>query len=167
MRKSLVIAVVMITCALQVSAQDELCGCGPSVQDTLCHCDPRILGQPRPKGFEMTYERMVDYGIQGNRTDVNPGDYSSEVRRNARWKMKARLPLLNTPAWKVNMGLGWARETYSLESVAGGNDQVLNLLEGKELRSLSAGTNRKLRVMRVFASSGRCAYTHRPVRCSG
>jgi hypothetical protein len=37
------------------------------------------------------------------------------------------------------MGLGWSRETYSLESTPDGNDQVLNLLEGKELRSLSAG----------------------------
>ncbi len=108
-------------------------------QDTTGYCIPTIDGQPRPKGLELTYERMLDYGITGTRNDVSPGDYATQVRRNARWKSKIRLPLLNTPAWKVNMGLGYSTENYSLEQESGSGDQVLSLLDDKQLRSISAG----------------------------
>lgn len=113
--------------------------CSMQAQDTTGYCIPNIEGQPRPKGLEVTYERMLDYGLTGMRNDVSPGDYAAQVRRNARWKFKTRLPLLNTPAWKVNMGLGYATENYALEREGGAAEQVFSLLEDKQLRSISAG----------------------------
>ncbi|MBL0126437.1 MAG: hypothetical protein IPP83_03035 [Flavobacteriales bacterium] len=107
--------------------------------DSTAYCDPSCIGQPRPKGFELNYERMLDYGITGVRNDITPGDYAAEVRRNARWKLKVRVPVYNTKAWKVNLGVGYSSENYSLERESGQAEQVLDLLEDIRLRSLSAG----------------------------
>ncbi|MBZ0206590.1 MAG: DUF6268 family outer membrane beta-barrel protein [Flavobacteriales bacterium] len=110
-----------------------------AAQDSTVFCIPTIEGQPRPKGLELTYERMMDYGIQGTRNDVASGDYTTEVRRNARFNSKLRFPVFIRRNFKLNMSLGYATENYELDNSGGYGSQVLSLLHEKQLRSIQAG----------------------------
>lgn len=117
-----------------------VCGCSfmisAQAQDST-YCTSTVLGQGRPKAFEFNYGRIVDYSVD-TRDVVNDSlQFKSEVRRNRRIDIKARVPLLIRPDWKISLGLGYLVENYSFEKFSGPATALLEQLENRPLRSLS------------------------------
>ena len=107
-------------------------------QDTAFFCTSGVTGQARPKAFELNYARVVDFSVATRDVENDSLRFNSEVRRNRRIDIKARVPLLNRPDWKLSLGLGYLVENYSFERFSGQATPLLEQLEDRPLRSISS-----------------------------
>ena len=108
-------------------------------QDSLRpYSDPGVRGLQKPKGIEIKYERMLDYGIRSQARGEGLTDGVGEVRRNRRWEFKGKVPLVNKPAFKLAAGLNYLVEEYRFENVAVQAYPFYTSLEDKSLKSLGA-----------------------------
>lgn len=106
-------------------------------QDTT-FCTSSVVGQARPKAFELNYGRVVDFSIGTREVENDSLRFNTEVRRNRRIDIKARVPLLNRPDWKLSLGLGYLVENYSFEKNTGPATSLLDQLEDRPLRSIAS-----------------------------
>ena len=112
-----------------------LVGCARAQDSTFC--TSTVVGQARPKGIELTYERVVDYAVDTRRAANEALRFDSEVRRNRRIELKARVPVLNRPDWKLSLGLAYRTENYSFEESSGPGTILLDQLEERPLKSIA------------------------------
>jgi hypothetical protein len=92
----------------------------------------------KPKGIEIKYERIMDYGIRSQARGEGLADGSGEVSRSRRWEFKGKVPLVNRPAFKLAAGLHYLVEEYRFENVAVPAYPFYASLEDKSLKSLGA-----------------------------
>ncbi len=101
-------------------------------------CTSNVFGQGRPKAFEINYARTVDFFIRSTTVANDTLGFETEVRRNRRVDIKARIPLLNRPDWKLGIGFAYLVENYSFEESSGAGKPLLDQLEERPLRSIGS-----------------------------
>jgi hypothetical protein len=112
---------------------------GATRQDSLRpYSDPGVRGMQKPKGIEIKYERILDYSIRSRTRGEGLTDGAGEVRRSRRWDFKAKVPLVNRPAFKLAAGLHYLVEEYRFENVSVKPYPFYTSLEDKSLKSLGA-----------------------------
>jgi hypothetical protein len=104
------------------------------------YCDPRLAGMSPAKGLTLLYERAGNAAINSVSRDTSVGNASGEVRRNNRFDLDVKLPLLNKPNLKFIAGLKYFYEEFDFKKSSSLSDYALNNnLESKHLKSI--GTN--------------------------
>jgi hypothetical protein len=126
------IALIVLAGHAQLSAQGIA-----GLEEPAGYCTSTVCYQARPKAFELNYSRIVDFSLASSYVDNDSLRFNTEVRRNRRIDVKAKLPLLNRPDWKLALGFGYLVENYSFEESSGAGKSLLDQLEARPLRSIS------------------------------
>jgi len=103
-------AVIFVFLASPGQAQETLIQCTDST-----FCIPNVFGLPRAKGLIVKYERVMDFGITSTGQKDSLGDGQGEVRRNRRWEVQLRLPIVRNPGFKMAVGFRYFNEEYEFE----------------------------------------------------
>jgi hypothetical protein len=127
------IALIVLAGHAQLSAQSIA-----ELEEPAGYCTSSVCYQARPKAFELNYARIVDFSLASSYVDNDSLRFNTEVRRNRRIDVKAKLPLLNRPDWKLALGIGYVVENYSFEESSGAGKPLLDQLEERPLRSISS-----------------------------
>ena len=93
---------------------------------------------PRSKGFELKYERVMDFGVKTSSTDPALDNGSASIRRNRRISSKVRIPLVVRPGFKALVGLAYFREDFGFENPDDLSNPLYRSLEDKSLRAIGA-----------------------------
>lgn len=123
----LTILAILICCGSS-SAQSTPINCTDST-----FCIPGVVGLPRSKGLVITRELVKDYAIRSN---VDGMASSGEVRRNRRWEMKLRAPVLLKEGFKMAVGFKYFVEEFNFENSDNQDFAFYNSLENRPLRSI-------------------------------
>ncbi|MTI19801.1 hypothetical protein E1176_02080 [Fulvivirga sp. RKSG066] len=111
-------------------AQETIVNCTDST-----FCVPSVIGLPRTKGIVLKRELVRDYGIQSEAAPPN-GNSSAEVRRNRRWELKIKAPIILKEGFKMAVGFKYFVEEFNFENIRNEEYPFYNSLEDRPLRSI-------------------------------
>lgn len=126
--RALVISAITASLSINASAQSTIVNCADST-----FCIPGVVGLPRSKGVEIKRELVKDYGINSK---ANGRSSSGEVRRNRRWEMKLRAPVLLNKGFKMAVGFKYFVEEFNFEDINSQDFNFYQNLENRPLRSI-------------------------------
>ena len=105
--------------------------------DPLEFATPSVLGMGKSKGVIVNYEWQPDFGVRS----ISPkglGDRNAEVRRNNRFDVKAYVPLVNNPHFKMVAGFNYFFEQFNFEEPNTTKEYPLYAnLEDRNLKTIS------------------------------
>lgn len=108
-----------------------------ALKDTLTYySDPGVKGMQKPKGIEIKYERVLDYGIDSQAKGEGITNGNGEVSLNRRVEFKLKFPVLAKSALKVAIGQGYFVEEYRFENIVSNTYPFYSALEDKSLKSI-------------------------------
>ena len=132
--KAILILLLISTPEIYLYGQELFVFCSDST-----YCIPGIAGAPRPKGLIIQQENLFHYQIKTTNDQQDVSD-KIEVKRNKRWLIKARFPIVNKTGFKFAMGVSYYVEKVQVEDIENtGNSLFHNLyknLNDKTLKSL-------------------------------
>jgi hypothetical protein len=99
------------------------------------YCIPSIRGLPRPKGLEITQQRVLDYRINSSIRD-SAAIPSEEISQNRKWTFALRVPIVNHERFKLATGIKYTVEEFRFEEANTIDNSFQRHLEDKPLRSL-------------------------------
>jgi len=82
--------------------------------DPLEFATPSVIGMGKSKGVIINYEWQPDFGIRSTSPE-NLGNRNAEVRRNNKLDIKAYVPLVNHPHFKLVGGFNYFFEEFNFE----------------------------------------------------
>ena len=95
---------------------------------------PSVVGLPRSKGIIIKREVVSDFRIR-SKSDQPFGSSSAEVRRNRRWDLRLRVPVVLKESIKVVAGFQYFVEEFNFEDTSTDYPFYQNL-EDRSLRSI-------------------------------
>lgn len=128
MPKRIIQVFLLIICACPAFAQESIINCTDSV-----FCVPGVIGLPRSKGIVIKREIVRDYGIQSSSGD---GSSSAEVKRNRRWELKLRAPIILKDGFKMAAGIKYFVEEFNFERAETLDYPFYKNLENRSLKSI-------------------------------
>lgn len=109
-------------------AQDTILNCTDSA-----FCVPGVSGLPRSKGIVIKRELVRDYRIV---SESDGGNASAEIRRNRRWELKLRAPIILKDGFKMAAGIKYYVEEFNFEHPESLDFPFYKNLENRSLRSI-------------------------------
>lgn len=113
---------------LTATAQESIENCTDSV-----FCVPGVVGLPRSKAIVIKRELVHDYSI---RSESDGGKASAEIRRNRRWELKLRAPVILKDGFKMAAGIKYYVEEFNFENAETLSFPFYQNLENRSLRSI-------------------------------
>jgi len=96
-------------------------------------CEPGIKGMPRPKGFSIVQENIMDYGIRTKEVRENR-NFNNEIERNKELEVNLRFPVLMKKSYSLIFGLEYKVEEFQFENPNDLENDFIRDLEDKHLR---------------------------------
>jgi len=115
---------------IELHGQETIVNCTDST-----FCIPSVIGLPRTKGIVIKRELVKDYFIKSS-ADQPVGNSNAEVRRNRRWEMKLKAPIILKDNFKMAVGFKYFVEEFNFEDVENPQYAFYNNLEDRPLRSI-------------------------------
>ncbi|QHL88572.1 hypothetical protein GU926_14480 [Nibribacter ruber] len=136
---SLVMSAALLGCSELAAAQEILSDSAQALRqqtDPKELANPSVIGMGRSKGVVVRYEMLPRFGLrsEGKREDI--GNSETEVRRNNKFEIKAYIPILNRPHFKMVVGAGYFLEEFNFKQPEGLEYPLYKQLQDKDLRSL-------------------------------
>lgn len=96
-------------------------------------CEPGIKGMPRPKGFSIVQENVMNYGIKTNELRESK-KFDNEIKRNKDLEVNLRFPVLMKKTYSLIFGLEYKVEEFQFENPNDIQNGFIRDLEDKHLR---------------------------------
>lgn len=96
-------------------------------------CEPGIKGMPRPKGFSIIQENLMDYKITTKVRDSNTA-FTNEIQRNKELEVNLRFPIVLKDNHNIIAGLEYKEEEFGFERPNDSQNEFVRDLENKALR---------------------------------
>lgn len=77
--------------------------------------NPSVLGMGKSKGIIVNYEWQPNFGIESTSPNSKIGNKEAEVRRNNKLDIKAYVPMVNNPHFKLVGGFNYFFEEFNFE----------------------------------------------------
>lgn len=114
----------------QLIAQESVVNCDDST-----FCIPSVVGLPRTKGIVIKREVVHDYHIRSTSAE-DYGNSIGEVRRNRRWEMKLKAPVILRDGFKMAVGFKYFVEEFNFEDLEDPEYPFYKNLEDRSLKSI-------------------------------
>ena len=106
------------------------------IKKVYCNCN--IKGLPRPKGLTIRYEMRPSYGINTTDRTGTFGNSSNTIQSNARFEVKAKVPVINKPYLSIVGGFRYYKEQYKFRELGGSPNPLYKSFEDRSLKSIGA-----------------------------
>jgi len=121
------------------------------------YCSPSVIGLPRAKAVIVKFELHPDYKIISTGKTGNFGNSEGEIKRNRRWDIRVRFPIVNKPSLIIAGGIKYTNEEFRFDNLSGVNSYPLyHNLEDKPLKTagihfyvVKPTTNKKYFILRT------------------
>ncbi len=101
--------------------------------------NPSVVGMGKSKGIIVSYEGQPDFGITSTSPEAAIGSRTAEVRRNNKFDVKAYVPIVNNPHFKMVGGFNYSFEEFNFEEPGMNSSYPFyENLEDKKLKSISS-----------------------------
>ena len=101
------------------------------------YANPSVIGMGKSKGIIVSYERQPDFGIISTASRPGIGNKTGEVRRNNKFDVRAYVPLVNHPHFKMVAGFNYFLEEFNFEYTAPSEYQFYENIEDRNLKTIS------------------------------
>lgn len=100
--------------------------------------NPGVIGMNRSKGLIVRYEFVPRFGVYATAQQGGiPDSEKTAVRRNNKYEIKAYVPVVNNPHFKLVVGGGYFVEEYNFKRPEEEDYPLYKNLQDKDLRSIS------------------------------
>ncbi len=112
-----------------IFGQDGLLNCPDST-----FCVPSVSGMPRSKGIILSYERVVNYGVNANSSNPVIGEVNDDkIDNNRQIQFVMRLPVYNKEHLKIALGFQYFTEEFRFDKAT---YPLFQSLEERPLKSI-------------------------------
>lgn len=131
-RFNLIILIFCFSPLFPAFSQESVVNCSDST-----FCIPSVIGLPRTKGIEIRRELVKDYSIKSE-SNEGFGNSQGEVRRNRRWELKLKAPVVLKEGFKMAVGIKYFVEEFNFEDLQNPEYPFYQNLEDRSLKSFRA-----------------------------
>jgi Domain of unknown function (DUF6268) len=100
------------------------------------YCNPSVIGLPKPKALIFKYELLPLFSIHSTARQGIFGNSDASLKRNRRWDLRLRFPIINKPSLTIAGGIKYSQEEFRFKNINAVNYDFYKDLEDRPLKSI-------------------------------